>query len=278
VLNPDGSLPKQDSGEPGEKVPYDVWRTISYHTFKPLLETKWDQGNPYNMWCPHRYPAGCVAVALAQIVACNEHPAPTRFRSTITKTWDELKAYKYNGRYGGYNGDPPTADSMGYDEAEQTAAIICLIGHAVKMDYGANGSGASTYRAKKFIKKYYSNVDRITLKYDEGAIVGMLTRGRPVYIDSNQGHAWVIDGSRHQMRFRHLYYNGKPTSTAIDYRTLVHCNFGWGGAADGYYERKVFNAHRGPVERESGLDDPNAGNHGKKSANYTRSFNIITYR
>lgn len=105
----------------------------------------------------------------------------------------------------------------------------------------------------------------------------MLSRKRPVYIASNQGHAWVIDGSMHQKRYRYIYINGQQ-STTIDERTLVHCNFGWGGTSDGYYEQKLFKAHDGPVEREPGVDNPADGNHSQKDANYTRSFNIITYQ
>ena len=268
-------VPEDNSGSNGNsnggnQIPYDVWYTVPHSTIKPLLTTKWNQGNPYNMRCPGDVPAGCVAIALAQIVAHNEKPAPTTLWSVAKRSWKEIREYNYNA----HSDRTLSLGNAGYLESGELASIIREIGDAVSTNYSSNGSSAYTYKARAFIDKYYSNVDRITLKYDEDAIIKMISHRRPVYIDSNQGHAWVIDGTMHQQRHRYRYYNGEPSSTIVDERTLVHCNFGWGGAADGYYARKAFNTTEGPVEREPGVDDPGAGS---GPGNYTRSFNIITY-
>ena len=40
----------------------------------PLLSTKWHQNSPFNAKCPNQSKAGCVAIAMAQIMKFHEHP------------------------------------------------------------------------------------------------------------------------------------------------------------------------------------------------------------
>ena len=59
----------------------------------------------------------------------------------------------------------------------------------------------------------------------------------------------------------------------IDSRTLLHCNWGWGGWCDGYYYSKLFDVRQGAVELDDGdqsyLEYPNF--------KYTWWFRMITY-
>lgn len=40
----------------------------------PLMNTKWGQEGGYSALCPNEYPAGCVAIAMAQIEKYHEWP------------------------------------------------------------------------------------------------------------------------------------------------------------------------------------------------------------
>lgn len=265
-LDKDGRpiMPQGEGGE-GEPIPYDVWYKVPTNSFEPMLETKWDQRSPFNDQCPNKYPAGCVAIALAQIVAHNEHPLPSNIHGDVTSTWDEMKSYGFPA----YRAlDSITRSRIKND----LALIIQRIGKIVDMDYGKDGSSAGNPDAKDFLQRYYNRVDKVNY-YDKEYIMNMLIRKRPVYI-GNFDHAWVIDGSLHQQRLRYIYTHGMK-STTIDHRTLVHCNFGWGGASDGYYIDKAFHAYKGPVEIEAGVDGTDIAK--LKDGNYTSYFRIITY-
>ncbi|MBS6099138.1 MAG: C10 family peptidase [Alistipes sp.] len=54
-------------------------------------------------------------------------------------------------------------------------------------------------------------------------------------------------------------------------QTLVHCNFGWNGTADGYYSPDQFNSFTGPTVREP--DDPG----GRGGTYYDQNIKILTY-
>ena len=271
------------------------WEDDVTEIIGPMLTTRWNQGNPYNMHCPQdgeEYSdAGCVAIALAQIIAYNEKPAPSAFGSNVTMSWDEIKAPNYNDRdiYGWYNSDPPLPGTEGYEPAHQLGMIIRKIGNKVDMNYSANGSGGSEKDAKKYLEDLgYDSVD-LSNEYDYGDIEYMLYGDRPAYISAfrrdakNKGHAWVIDGLAKQYR--------TITTTVVDLvptgsggfrqqttvhtskvsRVLMHCNFGWGGTSDGYYLSNVFDAKTGPVVDDD--DDP-----GTSGGLYNIDHSMILYK
>lgn len=66
--------------------------------------------------------------------------------------------------------------------------------------------------------------------------------GKKVKEDGKGHHAWVIDGWL--VRTRNMYANfidGSQRFVGTQTQTLVHCNFGWNGTADGYYFPGQFN-------------------------------------
>ena len=77
----------QEYEEPGN-----VTRAVSqvqkaYSTTSPLIQTKWDQGAPYNDQCPYasgvKCITGCVATAMAQIL--NYHKYPERGEGVVKR-------------------------------------------------------------------------------------------------------------------------------------------------------------------------------------------------
>ena len=202
----------------------------------PLLTCQWNQGSPYNYWCPmdgdYRSVTGCVATAMAQVMYYHKWPQEavsalqgyTTYSNQIvlddlpstTFSWAEMK------------------DQYDYNEtgvaAEAVAELMRYCGQAVQMDYTSSGSGANvsaatminffgySKTAKDVSHRSYGNMDWENLIYNE------VYNHRPVLyagFNNSGGHQFVIDG-----------YDGKG---------LFHVNWGWGGSCDGYFVLSVLN-------------------------------------
>ena len=200
----------------------------------PLLSTKWGQRSPYNNMAPEYAPgshcaAGCLAVAMAQVLKYWASPATTT----------EIPAYKTEELGLQLEALPPRSfdysimrDEYGmFDKdagAQEVAALMRYCGQAAEMDYDIN-SGANTsgeYLSRFFgFDSGYTDKDYLThmsgwddLIYDE------LAAGRPVMYSGKKmsgflkfsGHVFVVDG-----------YDGDG---------LFHFNWGWNGNDDGYFK------------------------------------------
>lgn len=208
----------------------------------PLLETKYNQGEPYNNQCPvinytngsewGRAVTGCVATAMAQMMRYWKYPATGQGShsyickpnggqsftesmdfSTVTFDWDNmLPVYTY-GNY---------TDT----QADAVARLMHACGVSVDMGYTPNESGANSQAVPVALERYFkydssiayasrtlfSNAEWEQLVYNE------LAASRPVQVSgsgSQGGHAFVCDG-----------YQGDH---------YFHFNWGWGGTSDGYF-------------------------------------------
>ena len=140
----------------------------------PLMNTKWGQEGGYSALCPNEYPAGCVAIAMAQIEKYHEWP----------QSFD----------WSGMANDRPTSASQ---------SLIAMIGKAVNMEYGKDESGASLGDAKRgFEAMGYAVSKKDHDMWDVESEIYF--RGRPVYMTGDRknfigitwkGHAWVCDGA-----------------------------------------------------------------------------------
>ena len=203
---------------------------------EPLITCHWNQGSPYNLWCPadgeNRSVTGCTATAMAQIMYYHQWPkdATAAIPSYTTKKkgfemeelpatvfkWDKMKdEYKY--------------DETG-EAAEAVAELMLYCGQAVEMDYSASGSGGSVNASTMINYFGYSKTAKIVYRwyystYDwEDMIYKEVYNHRPVWytgFNISSGHAFVIDG-----------YDGNG---------LFHVNWGWGGSSDGYFLLSVLN-------------------------------------
>ena len=107
-----------------------------------MLETYWDQGNPWNDMCPEDSEgpggnawAGCVAVAMSQIMKYWEHPSTGSGSYSYTYSDYGLIEADFNISY----------DWEGMLDTTPTQASSLLLYHAgvsVGMNYGSDGSGA----------------------------------------------------------------------------------------------------------------------------------------
>ena len=204
----------------------------------PLLTTTWDQGFPYNAYCPtlndQTALTGCVATAMAQIANYYKYPTTqvpnlAAYTSTTNKinvsAWGAT-TFDWDNMLDNYSGT--------YTDAQKkaVATLMRYCGQAAQMDYGFSSgayNGDALYAFKEKLG-YQSNAEfKSAVSYSinswEDLIYKEIRDGRPVYysaLNGNDdgpqcdGHAFVIDGYQSDGNY-------------------FHVNWGWGGACDGYF-------------------------------------------
>ena len=209
-----------------------------------------DQGEPptYNKFTPNNWPAGCVAVAIGQIMKAQlgaRSITGTGSHSDAAPGYGQLSADFANTTYNFANMPDriwgitlpnwyvPT-DEYGKlfpvkssdTEIDAVAQLLYHIGIACDMNYGPSASSAgilSTYNVLPAYFKYETPryVGRINVKESawDNYVLTELQAGRPVYYSGQQnsvGHAFVVDGY-----------------SDADHK--YHFNWGWGGYKNGYF-------------------------------------------
>ncbi|MCM1067119.1 MAG: C10 family peptidase [Muribaculaceae bacterium] len=207
---------------------------------EPMIKTEWDQGTPYNNQCPIqgtlRTYTGCVATSMAQVMNYWKYPergtgSISYDASTLQKRltmdfsakpfdWENMLPAYYPGQY--------TAV-----QANAVSYLMLACGHAVKMDYGTDSSGALAMLIRNGLVKYfkYDGNTRYTLRmlysasewesliYDNLLNVGPVLYGGDSLLGG--GHSFVCDG-----------YDGNG---------FFHFNWGWTGMSNGYYALNALN-------------------------------------
>lgn len=202
-------------------------KTVSGGSIAPLLQSEWNQGNPYNLLCPEddgeHSVTGCVATAMAQVMYYWQWPKQTVAEipgyTSGTKKF-EMPAIAAGTPIDWGNMVPKYTGSETDAQNQAVAELMLLCGTAVQMNYTASSSAASTsYVADAWVN--YLDYDAATIYEDRSnyrlaawnqKVYNELAARRPVLYSgqsSGGGHAFVIDG-----------YDGD------DY---FHVNWGWGG-------------------------------------------------
>lgn len=242
----------------------------------PLLRSRWNQDHPYSLYTPtykdtdgdeQHYFAGCVAVALAQLMYYHQWPAQGRGEKYHPKLgkrdfsashyrWSDMRPiYGENERRIESGKNPrirPDDDPIFTSVAE----LMRDLGAAVSMNYQPAASSSNSELASAALQTYFDydatdalSTSRLGIDKTEQLITEELISGFPIYISGMNksggyyGHSWVIDG--------------------IDAFGRFHMNFGWGGQSDGYYSLR----HIAPATAGAEFSG--------KQVNFTRSVQII---
>lgn len=188
----------------------------------PLLNTAWDQGCNYNSHCPVAASgpcgyawAGCVATAMAQVMAYWEYPSSYNWSSMPRGSGNDI-----------------------------IAGLMRDIGDAVGMNYGADGSSAYASDIAPALRNTfgYSSASHANYTYSSyNTVVSNLNDSEPVLLsgcsDANtilgipysysSCHEWVCDGYMQTT----YYENGVETSQYL----LFDMNWGWSGSHNGWF-------------------------------------------
>ena len=256
--------------------PVEYWPTAGTTTSGGWVETSWEQGAPYNMFCPvdpydqtQKSYAGCPSVAMAMIVDYHRQTNNTSFSQEdnyVTPygysigvdhaSWDFLSFPEINSYISQiqscYDSDTALDDTL-------KAALIFACGVAAKQQ-SYTDAGSGTYFTPQIENGYkrFGFSDAVTLLQNDidlhERIIQNMKLGLPAQmcalIASGGGHQIIIDG-----------YNTNDE---------FHFNFGWGGTADGWYSFPLSNMPSGLNIFSSVVLDIN-----RDPANYT-DFSFIS--
>ena len=219
----------------------DIYPPAGSTTTGGWLEENWNQGHPWNMYCPidpqtgQRCVVGCVATAMGMIVDYHRYIGDAFF--------DDSDDYVsgYSAPYIYIDNDHATLDFPSWPELnilldelrtyyvtntplnnEMKAVVSFAGGVSVEMNYSSNGSGAYCYDVRSALLykfdydtaiHYYSNHPNFYSQMQQDM---MQAKPCEIGISGAGGHAINVDG----------YNTGEDT---------YHLNFGWGGSSNGWY-------------------------------------------
>lgn len=211
---------------------------------EPLIKTKWNQGAPFNQLTPEvngfHTPAGCVAVAMAQIMNYYQYPRkfevePQEFRfsgvpAPYVVDWDLIPPteFDYESMLDEYTYDSEGKPNFSSDNAQEVSKLILYCGVTMQSTYTPTGTGAHAWFSKYVFETFFNyQTPKVKTIWNYGKdnqadfTINELQNKRPVLfslsaVGSTTGHAVVCDG--------YLEDN------------FFHFNFGWGGNMDGYYD------------------------------------------
>ena len=277
-------FPGEICNETGHYVLYNTESyTDVYDSVKHLTCTKWSQGSPYNMYCPYRtdgterVPAGCVAIAGAQMlyylhdaIGVPQHIPDTAYcygdinnyawgqADRGRDIWSKMPHHANKGYWG--------TDFCGnyVEEASFAAPLIANVAFLVGMDFGNNASGAKTEDLVNKVFNYYGvacqyrdfdiNVVKNSLVTDGMPVIACAYATKKKRLFKTQykdGHAFIVDGFKRECvktvyKYRWENYDGKPNITVPDSigitltspeLTSICMNWGWGNY---YYENATW--------------------------------------
>lgn len=198
----------------------------------PLIQTKWNQGAPYNgrtiVVNGELAVTGCVATAMAQVMSLWRYPTTlppidgytyTRMVNQVETTYTVPAISSHSINW--------SAMKNSYSSSETDDNIAWLMRHcgqAVETEYGSSSSASSNDCPAAFkmfgYDKWVRNVARESYSIDEweDLIYKEISENRAVIMrgqSNDGGHAFVCDG-----------YDGNG---------YFHINWGWSGTSNGYF-------------------------------------------
>jgi len=208
-------------------------------TTGPLLTTKWDQSDPYNLLCPpldscaHTL-VGCVGLAWAQVM--NYWQWPDRGIESRSYNWpDDTKtlSVSFNTAYN-WPAMPDQLEPLSSDTEKQAVARLCYdAAISAQTNFGCYGSDSVLW-ADEVLPLYFKYKTGTARKYwrldipsseEWFALIRTELDASPprpvifsIFTNSGGGHETVIDGYREGLTDK------------------VHINFGWNGYQDAYYD------------------------------------------
>lgn len=191
----------------------------------PLITTMWDQGYGFNTYIPNKYPVGCVAVAVGQIMKYWRYP--TNFN------WSQITN----------------------NASDATASFLYNVAKACKVNFKPDGSEAYDTDAEKAFRNYGYTKSKL-VNHNVNNAVSNISLKRPIYMSGSRiksdgtyvGHAWVCDGLRKTIPGYEVVVKILQNKTTFYSYTIgnvynfaypiiyLHMNWGYSGSYNGFYK------------------------------------------
>lgn len=197
----------------------------------PLIYSEWGQVADYNIsneleHCDykekynHHAPAGCVAVAVGQVMRKWEYDDQLRFK------WDDM---------------PLRGNSTNAKVGKNIAPLLYDIGKRLSMNYTCQSASARMNKVEGVLESYGYSPTMDYVGFSDSVIVNELVEGRPLIMrgakEGGGSHAWVVAG------YKKLQYTAAASvdTSKMEVGSLNHVNYayymnwGWEGKSNGYY-------------------------------------------
>ncbi|MCM1110719.1 MAG: thiol protease/hemagglutinin PrtT [Clostridium sp.] len=201
----------------------------------PIMHSGWHQTEPFNDKCPYpsatsteRCPAGCVALAMGEVMQIHRWPLQgTGYHEYTCYTIGEILSCDFSATTFDWDNILNNYYSGGSAVQRNAAAtLLYALGVSVNMSYSRGASGANFQSAARALLTYFDYdrgmqiLERPFYGLDEwnDILYNELAHGRPVLYggqNNEGGHAFVLDGYRSGGYF--------------------HVNWGWSEMSNGYY-------------------------------------------
>ena len=211
-----------------------------YAVIAPLVSTRWDQEEPYNLLTPENNGkhclTGCVATALAQVIAYHKYPDHATGTGLGTHKSQDLSQYSFDwaNMLDLYtDGERKPIATATEEQRLNVARLMAAAGYGVDMGYSTSESGTYIFNVPFAAVQNFSMDNGTHLEmascydadtwrqmiYHDLATVGPIVYGG--LLAGSDGHAFVCDG-----------YAGNG---------YFHFNWGWSGRHDGNFLLTLLN-------------------------------------
>ncbi len=224
------------------------------YSISPQFQTSLSQDAPWNKYVTKGYPGckvGCVAVATALTMANSR--LTIKYHDKIYYLNAIMKAI-HSHQQGQLSenstkkivGVNPTQPTYTYEQAEDImAALLYQLGLDMGMKYGKNASSTNSINAYNLCLSLnlpvipndkYNPITTTLPSFDYTTVMQLIRDNHIIYLRgvadfSATGHAWVGDGG---------YFCVDPSDRNKIIEYYIHCDWGFGGAGNGYYSGSVF--------------------------------------
>lgn len=208
--------------------------TSSYEAHGPMLLTKWHQGCGFNSLLPQenfipgcmnamdcdRAAAGCVAIAMAQVMKFHQRPTSYNWSLMPNKM--------------------PYSEPFPTEPAKLILAIDAK--DALNPVYTCDkGTGSTSSQAAYVLKNKFGYSSATYSNYNYTTVLSNLSHNKPVILSGGSGsdaHAWVCDGFRQSTGCTYDDFgNCIGASTSL----YFHMNWGYDGNGDAWFAFNNFN-------------------------------------
>lgn len=195
----------------------------------PLVATRWDQGAPYNTFCPKSSGrptyTGCVATAMAQVMKYHNWPDKVAENANLSYKWnnetltEDFSNYEFD--WAGMT-DTYTYGQYTETQADAVAKLMQACGYSLRMRYASDASAAYQEQVGNALVSYFRYALDIhnefrsfhtTDEWEQMVYDNLKNCGPMVYWGG--AHCFVCDG--------------------YDKDGYFHFNWGWSGLGDGYF-------------------------------------------
>lgn len=220
--------------------PLQTRRRVPKEPVEPFITTLWTQGDPFNLKTPNNYPAGCVAVALAQCINYCRYPSRALFRGycyyTASKnsTRYTLDSIDVNSLY-----FYPYLDIYGRATESQKKSVATLLrdcGYAVNMMYTDQGSGSTISEAGIALTTRFSYPEECVKYMERNTFGGSSETWNDIIYTEIQHLCPIMCGAHDEEFGGHAF-----VFCGMDAEGMVYVNWGWGGSSNGYYDIELMN-------------------------------------